>query len=143
MRPLVFSSLLIVFLSSCGDISDEELTKGEYFVSYYPDEGTERRAQALLDHMDSTKSGFKAAKLVELDSTLRVLVEGEFKNATGKQEQSLYAARLARELSHHVFGGTTCSVALVSSIDGDGSIHTPIGWSSDVRLDSLDRLMQF
>ncbi len=124
----------------CGDLTDTEISRGEYSVYFHEAENTEMQAKALLAYMDSTKAPFSTVRLSSanepMDSTLKgvsLFVEAQFKHAKDDDEQRLFAARLARRLSEDVFDSVYCSLTLVSSIDAVG-IEGLRGTSKDPRL---------
>jgi hypothetical protein len=129
--------------AACGDISDSEITKGEYSVYYHESENTLNHAKALLAFMDSTRTQFATARISATDPGsdpphgLNIFVEGEFKNARDNAEQRLLAARLAKRLSEQVFGGMFCSVSLVGSVDEVSGKGNRSGNSDDPRLQGM------
>ena len=122
--------------ASCGDISDTELHRGEYFVGYYEDEGTKAHAERLIAYMDSAKTKFSQVKLHRMADRLLCEVEAEFPNAEDQAHHNLLAGHLAYRLSQGAFNGEPCNVVLVYTLDGDGDAIAR-GNSDDPRGDSV------
>jgi hypothetical protein len=131
----------VLLFSSCGDLSDTELRRGEYFVGYYDDEDTKQQAERLITYMDSAKTKYTQAKLHRNHGRLLLQVEATFPNAKDAEHHRLLAGVLARTLSENAFGGEPCTVSLTSSLDGD-NMHPIQGYSDDPKVDSVANLMK-